>query len=238
MRRHVITSHGQGRDCWREIKKLESKNQIVPNVVDGFMDDGVIANSFAKKYKTFYQSVLKPPQEITDLRRQITDDLRMKPHHNESCVTLNDVKKSLSRLRYGKSNGIRGTDSDHFIYCSAKFQILVSALINSMFIHGHTPTDLLESVLLSIPRDVRGNMSSNENYRGIALCSALCKILDLIILDKYKSKLATSGLQDAFNTEHSTNICASVMKEVCSYYKSRRTDCIYVIMYARRLQGL
>ena len=59
-----------------------------------------------------------------------------------------------------------------------------------MFIHGHTPTDLLESVLLSIPRDVRGNMCSKENYRGIALCSALCKTLDLIILDKYK--LATS----------------------------------------------
>ena len=101
------------------------------------------------------------------------------------------------------------TDSDHFIYCSAKFQILVSGLINSMFIHGYTPIDLLESVLISIPKDLRGN---TKNYRGIALCSALCQLVDFIIIDK--SKLVTSELQYAFKTGHSTNMCTSALKEV------------------------
>ena len=90
-----------------------------------------------------------------------------------------------------------------------------------MCIHGYTPIDLvLESVLISIPKDLRGNMCTNENYRGIALCSALCKLVDLIIIDTYKSKLVTSELQYAFKTGHSTNMCTPVLKEVCSYYKN------------------
>ena len=63
-------------------------------------------------------------------------------------------------------------------------------------------------------------MCTNENYRGIALCSALCKLVDLIIIDTYKSKLVTSELQYAFKTGHSTNMCTPVLKEVCSYYKN------------------
>ena len=169
-RRSVIAkcvSDGINRDFWGEIKKLESKNKTMPNAVDGFTDDGDIANSFAQKYSKLYESLPTSHQEIADLRRQTTDDLYIESHCNEDYVNIEDVKKSLLRLRHGKSDGIRGTDSDHFIYCSAKFQILVSGLINSMFIHGYTPIDLLESVLISIPKDLRGRMCTNENYRGI-----------------------------------------------------------------------
>ena len=211
-----------------KLKKLENKKKITPNVVDGLAEDGDITNCFAQRYSAIYRSVPTSQQEISDLCRQITNDLNRKPQYNVRYISVEDVKKSLSRLRHGKSDGIRGTDSDHFIYCSGKFRILVSALINSMLIHGHTPAALLESVLISIPKDPRGNMCSNENYRGIALCSAMCKIIDIIIIDMHNSKLAPSESQYAFKTGHSTNMCTSVLKEVCSY-KSRHTD-VYICM--------
>ena len=72
-RRSVIAkcvSHGLNRDFWREITKLESKNKTLPSAVDGFTDDGDIANSFAQKYSTLYQSVPTSHQEIADMRRQ------------------------------------------------------------------------------------------------------------------------------------------------------------------------
>ena len=172
-RRSVIAkcvSDGINRDFWREIKKLESKNKTMPSAVDGFTDDGDIANSFAQKYSKLYQSVPTSHQEIADLRRQTTDDLYIESHCNEDYVNLEDVKKPLLRLRHGKSHRIRGTDSDHFIYCSAKFQILVSGLINSMFIHGYTPIDLLESVLISIPKDLRGNTKTIEVLPYVQHC--------------------------------------------------------------------
>ena len=49
-----------------------------------------------------------------------------------------------------------------------------------------------------------GGLCSGDNYRGIALGSACCKIIDLIIIDKYKDLLCTSDLQFAFKSKHST----------------------------------
>ena len=58
-------------------------------------------------------------------------------------------------------------------------------LINGMLVHGYNADDLLKSVLVSIPKDVRGTLSDTDNYRGIALCSAICKIIDYAIIHKY-----------------------------------------------------
>ena len=43
--------------------------------------------------------------------------------------------------------------------------------------------------IVSIPKDVRGNQATSDNYRGIALSNALCKIIDMWILDKHESYL-------------------------------------------------
>ena len=102
-------------------------------------------------------------------------------------------------------------------------------MVNSMFVYGSTPNDLLESVLTSIPKDSRGKLCSDENYRGIALCSAICKIIDIVIIIKYKDKLVTSELQFAYKSEMSSIMCSTILKEVCSYYQYRNTD-VFVCM--------
>ena len=107
-------------------------------------------------------------------------------------------------------------------------------MINSMFAHGFTPNDLLESVITSIPKDTRGNLCVDDNYRGIALCSALCKVIDLVIIDKYSDKLFTSELQFAFKPDHSTNMCTTILKEVCSYYQARDTDVFVCLLDASK----
>ena len=81
----------------------------------------------------------------------------------------------------------------------------------------------------NLPKDLKGKLCVDDNYRGIALCSALCKVIDLIIIDKYSDKLITSELQFAFKPDHSTNMCTSIFKDVCSYYQSRNTD-VYVCL--------
>ena len=47
--------------------------------------------------------------------------------------------------------------------------------------------------IVSIPKDVRGNQATSDNYRGIAHSNALCKIVDMWILDKLESYLQTSN---------------------------------------------
>ena len=100
--------------------------------------------------------------------------------------------------------------------------------------HGFSPNDLLEAVIVSIPKDIKGDLRSDSNYRGIALCSAMCKIIDIIIMDKYLDRLITSELQFAFKKEHSTNMCTAILKEVCNYYRAKGSEVFVTLLDATK----
>ena len=116
------------------------------------------------------------------------------------------------------SDGIDGFMSDHIIHASDKFCVIVGMLINAMLTHGHNPSQLLNIVVKSIPKDMRGSLHSSNNYRGISLCNALCKVIDLIIIEKCDGYLYTSELQFAYKRDHSTMLCTAVFKETVSHF--------------------
>merc|ERR1711884_531721 len=100
-------------------------------------------------------------------------------YSNSVQISVDDVSNSIRNLNSRKRDGTLGTFSDHFIHCSHRMRVVLSLLINCMLVHGFSPDDLLEAVIVSIPNDVKGDLCSDSNYRGIALCSALCKIIDI-----------------------------------------------------------
>ena len=63
-----------------------------------------------------------------------------------------------------------------------------------------------------------GSLHSSNNYRGISLCNALCKLIDLIIIEKCDGYLYTSELQFAYKRDHSTMLCTAVYKETVSHF--------------------
>ncbi len=77
---------------------------------------------------------------------------------------------------------------------------------------------MLHSTIISIPKNLRSSLCSSDNYRGIALCCSLCKLLDLIILDLYGNYLYTSDLQFGFKPGLSTTLCTAVYIETVDYY--------------------
>ena len=71
-------------------------------------------------------------------------------------------------------------------------------------------SQLLHIVVKSIPKDMRGSLHSSNNYRGISLCNALCKLIDVIIIEKCDGYLYTSELQFAYKRDHYTMLCTAV----------------------------
>ena len=94
--------------------------------------------------------------------------------------------------------------------------------------HGYTADNLLLNVLKPIPKDVRGNLSDSNNYRGISLCSSLSKAIDNVIIKRYGNLLNTNELQFGFKPNHSTNVCTGIMKHVISYYNNNNTNVQYM----------
>ena len=98
---------------------------------------------------------------------------------------------AVGNLNSQKYDGYSGTYSDHFMYASRKYLVL-SMLINGMLVHGYYTDDLLKSILVSTPKDVKGTLSDTDNYKEIVLCSVICKIIDYAITHKYGGELHIS----------------------------------------------
>ena len=67
--------------------------------------------------------------------------------------------------------------SNHFLLSSFNFRDHLAKMFTCMLHHGHNPDYILEAVISSIPKDTKGGINSSDNYRGIALSSALGKVL-------------------------------------------------------------
>ena len=103
-----------------------------------------------------------------------------------------------------------------------------------MISHGHSASDLLYSTIVAITNKVRAFLTSSDNYRGIALCCSICKVLDIVILDQYKEYLYTSDLQFGFKPGLSTTICTAMYLETVNYYVSRNSDVFSCLLDASK----
>jgi hypothetical protein len=79
-----------------------------------------------------------------------------------------------------------------------ELSVYVSFLFTGLLTHGTLPTDMVTSTVIPIPKGRSGH-SDSDNYRGIALSSIFCKILDSIILT----------IDIRFNCHHVINNSAS-----------------------------
>ena len=226
--------NNESRKFWVEVKKINGSHKISSKVIDGRFDDTEISELFAEKYEQLYNSVPTDQADLRELNSSLLNDIQKIDKISELRVTVNDVMKAVSQLNAGKSDGDASTYSNHFLFASHLFMVHFSLLFQCMLVHGYTADKLLHSVITSIPKDLRSSLCDSNNYRGIALCSALCKVVDIRILDKYRAKLCTSNLQFAFKENHSTVMCTGVMKETINYYIHNNSDVFTCLLDASK----
>ena len=71
-----------------------------------------------------------------------------------------------------------------------------------MFAHGYMPDKLMQSVIIPIVKNKKGDITNMDNYRPIAITTVLSKILELIILSKFRHLLLTKDNQFGFKQKH------------------------------------
>ena len=58
--------------------------------------------------------------------------------------------------------------------------------------------------------DMKSSLRDSNNYRGISLFNAICKVYDLAIIFLCYNKFITSDMQFGFKANHSTIMCSLV----------------------------
>ena len=103
--------------------------------------------------------------------------------NNDSMIVITPeiIKICTKKFKSWKDDGDMRFKSDHLLHGGHQLHVVLSMLFNTMLIHGYTPSVLLKSTVLSIPKDYTTSVSSSDNYRGLSLFNCICKLYDQVI---------------------------------------------------------
>ena len=113
------------KDMWGELKRMNHKGKYLSNVVDGICNDAEIANMFADKYRSVYQSVPTSDLEIDSLIGMINARMAsMHESNNLHCVICTEqVLNAIRQLKSDKRDGLHAFYSNHSINASGRMHI-------------------------------------------------------------------------------------------------------------------
>ena len=118
----------------------------------------------------------------------------------------------------GKSAGLDSLAAEHFVYSHSSITVHLSLLFTCMLSHGYIPSSFMKTSIIPILKNRNGDTSDKNNYRPIAIVTAMSKLFELClskILDEY---LCTSENQFGFKKKHATDLCIYTVKSVIKYY--------------------
>ena len=140
-------------------------------------------------------------------------------------VTLDLIKRCISKLKSGKGDDNESFTSDHLINSCNRLHSVLALLFRSIIYHGHYRDNLLKSTIISIPKDAKASLSNVDNYRGISLSNSINKVFDYVNIELYQNTVVSSDMQFAYKSQHSTALCSVVYLETLQYY---RQNCSHV----------
>ena len=189
----AISDH-RSRDFFKEVKRINSSSACKTISINNETDPEKIASIFCDKYAKLFSSVPSDAQRLVDIDDIISQKLTGMDHF-EAIITGDTISEAVRKLKEGKSDGNLGLISNHLTHASDLFFNKFAQMATAILVHGHQPNNVLLSTITSIPKDSRGDLCSDANYRGIALSSCLGKVLDLVLLARNSDKLSTCNLQ-------------------------------------------
>jgi len=199
-----------------EVKKASNgKLSTVATTIDGVTGTADICEMWHNHFKSLLNSSKDISQKCSILN-ELNADLEYKCH----TYSPYEVKDAIKALKKGKSAGLDDLSSEHFLYAHEKIFLLLSFVFNAMLIHGYVPYRLMDTVIIPLVKDKKGDITDKDNYRPIAITCISSKILELCMLQKYGNVLTTECNQFGFKEKHSTDLCVFVLKEVVNYYAS------------------
>ena len=143
--------------------------------------------------------------------------------------STHDILESIKKLKRGKAYGPDMLASEHFIHADKKISVLLTLVFNSMMLHGYLPSKIMDTILILIVKDKKGNICDVDNYRPIAITCASSKIFEIAILLKFGDNFNTWSNQFGFKKGYGTDMAVYTMKEVITFYASQSSP-VYACM--------
>ena len=204
-------------EFWKYVKKNSNFNVFLATNVDRSVGNTEIAEMWKCHYKSLLNSV-----QNKEFKKSVLLDTNQQ-HESSITITPFNILDALKSIKCGKSSGVDGISTEHFVFAHSRIHVLLSLLFSAFITHGYLPNMFMKTAIVPIIKNKTGDTSDKNNYRPNALVTAASKIFELclsIILEDY---LVTHDQQFGFKRKHSTDLCIFTVKSVTKYYKQENS---------------
>ena len=169
--------------------------------VEGCVDKLVIANKFAEHFESSYScnSVDRSAtlESEYELLRSNYCGLPLTSNYMFDTETVSCV---VNNLKSGRAAGLDGLSAEHFQKSHPILSCILAKLFNLMLCCGYVPDSfgLSYTVPLPKPKDYRTRAMQCDDFRGIAISTALSKIFEHCVVQRFGILLNTSDAQFGF----------------------------------------
>ncbi len=142
---------------------------------------------------------------------------------NDRVFSLNvhDLMQSLRKQKLGKAVGVDDIAMEAYIFGGSKLLVHVCFLFNLFIKQAYLPKNFMKSLLVPLVKCKSGDLSDVNNYRAIAISTAMSKLFEHVIADSIRTASECDRYQFGFKEGHSTALCTSVLKRTVEHFVTR-----------------
>ena len=204
------------KDFWKEIKKVNGKGPCISNNINNVSGEKRIADLWGEHY-----------QKLLNLHKMVPMQFDNHVQKESVQLSVNEVFDNICKMKKGISPGCDGISAEHFIYAHCSIACVVTLLLNACIMHQFLPSGIMKTIIVPIVKDSKEDITSQDNYRPIAIATVLSKIIESVFRAKYDDLLETCDNQFGFKKKHSTDMAIFAFKNIIEYYVSNNSP-VYV----------
>jgi len=205
---------------WRSISKHKnSSSTIFVNVVEGCSGDFNIAEMWRKYFDHLYNCV--DDGGFKQLLCDRIDEINSSVGRPSFIINVQDLLSCMRKQKTGKAVGSDDIAMEAFINGGQKLAVHLCILFNLFIQCSYLPPSFMHSVIIPLVKNKSGDLSSADNYRAIAISTAISKLFEGVVASEVYSYCDTDKYQFGFKKGHSTTLCTDVLKKTVDYYVNR-----------------
>jgi len=120
------------------------------------------------------------------------------------------VIESIYKQKKGKAAGLDGIPMEALIYGGYKLYVHLCLLFKMFLKTGYLPRAFVQAVVVPLVKCKTGNLADINNYRAIAISTALSKLFESVIAKQVFTYADCEKHQFGFEANHSTGLCTQV----------------------------
>ena len=213
-----LTSN-QSKAFWNKIKGETNYHFSLPTQVGEAKGEVEIVNMWTNHFS----NLLNSKSDDNSNKNLVKNYLRINGPLPED-TNENEVASLFKNLPRNKAVGADGLPNEAFILAPPSLILIFVKLFNSMFHHRKLPNEMLKVLLIPLIKNKSLNINDPNNYRPIALATALSKIFEKLLFSRMEDCILISDYQFGFKQAHSTDMAIFALKETINYYLKKNSS--------------